>query len=288
MFDIPASPERKRILTELTLKQDPTERDEFVSAYRKVAAQQTSMIYIELPYLIDIYLGGLLWMTRDSEEAYNQIIEQIPRYNNRILVEHAPYFGKLNITEAELLQTITDPANQQILMQTSPPTNMWKDFRLMHIAILSENKAKDSLGVNVVDRLTYVINTWPLKLTIEQSKELKARFILGIGDPHINFGVVSVPGHQMEPAHYLEFNEMYVYHFHKWSDETDSNGAKALMNLDLMKASIVAPPRVSDPEVVKLLPGFKLADYTELEKRSLIALNGFTTFQYHQAKILLA
>jgi len=287
MLEIPSSPERKRVLTELTAKQDPAERDDFIASYRKVATRQISTIYIELPYIIDVYLGGLLLMIGDNEAAYQSIIDQIPKYNNRILVEHAPYFNGLEITEADLMATLTNPILQEILLVTSPPTNLWKYLRVAHKSILAENRNKDSLGVTVVDKLTYLINTWPLKLDVKQAKELKTKFVLGIGDPDINFGVIAEPGNMMEACHYREFDEWYIYHFHTWSDDPESNGAKALMGLSMEKASIVAPPRVSDPDVVKLLPGFRIADYTELEKRSLIALNGFTTFQYYQPQILL-
>lgn len=289
MSQIPASsPLRKQILTEITNKYSADERDDFIKAYRSEATRQISSIYIELPYLLDVYLGGLLWMTKDDPKAYQYILNRLSDYNNRIQVEHAPYFSELGITEEQLLELLKDPEQAEFRMMTAPPTTMWKDLREIHQGIVTENKMRESLNVSPVTTLTYVINTYPLVLSVEAAKKLKSRLILGLKETSINFGVISVPGHELEEKHYKEFDHWFIYHFYNWSEHPESNGAKALMDLRMVKAELFAPPRVSDPEVVKLLPTYTLDDYAILEKNSLAALNAFASFQYYRSKIILS
>lgn len=289
MSQIPeSSPLRKQILTEITNKYSADERDDFIKAYRSEATRQISSIYIELPYLLDVYLGGLLWMTKDDPKAYQYILSKLESYNNRIQVEHAPYFGELGITEDQLLEFLKDPKQAEFRMMTAPPTTMWRDIQSIHKGIVTENVMRESLNVSPVTTLTYVINTYPLVLDVEAAKKLKSRFILGLKETSINFGIVSVPGYELEEKHYREFDHWFIYHFHQWSMHPESSGAKALMDLRMMKTEIFAPPRVSDPEVIKLLPSYTLDDYATLEKNSLAALNAFASFQYYRSKIILS
>lgn len=267
-------------------KYSGNDRDEFTKAYRRLSAKQIATIYIELPYLLDVYLGGLLMMTKDNPDAFQYIYNNLDRYNNRILIEHAPYFGDLNISETQLLEFLQQPENQLIKMLTAPPTDMWDALKSLHLDYMETNKKKECIDISVVDRLTYVINTWPLQLDEDGIKKLRLKFIIGLGDRNINFGVISTPGWNLNERHYREFDNWFVYHFHHWVDDETTNACKALADMQLENASIYTPPRVSDPETITALHEYTLQDYTNLEKRSLVVMNLRTTFQYYRTKVL--
>lgn len=263
------------------------DREEFSKAYRRLSAQQISNIYIELPYLLDVYLGSLLWMTKDDSNAFQYILNNLNRYNNRVLIEHAPYFSELNITETQLLEELKSTKDSRLKILTAPPTDMWKELKSFHFEYLESNKKKECADIRVTDQITYVINTWPLQLEEEGIRQLRVKFIIGIGDRNINFGVVSEPGWNMNPKHYSEFDRWFIYHFDHWTDDPECNAFKALADMKLEESHVFTQPRVSDPDTVKLLDEFTLQDYTELEKSSLMLMNLKTTFQYYRTKLVM-
>lgn len=255
---------------------------DFSKAYVKNISEMTTSIYIDLPMLQDIYLGGLLQMTAEDPVAFSHIVSNIKDYHNRVTATHADYFPDLGISEAQLFEYISDPKHCGDLLLKSPPTTFWPSLRRFHDSIVRENSVLDGVSRQKPDQLRYVVNTWPLTPSLELARWFKFKFHLGIKDSDIRFGIVTAPSHAMDRAEYTASNFFFVYRVNPWIEDTTTEAYKVLVDQTLSKSSIVAVPCITDPEQLEASKSYTYADFIELEKSNLLVLNAYTSFQYYR------
>lgn len=257
-------------------------REDFSKEYAKNVSDMVTGTYIDLPMLLDIYLGGLLLMTAEDPSAFSHIVSNIKKYHSRLTAGHAEYFPALGITEEQLMSYITDPKNCSDLLLKSPPTTFWPSLRRFHDATLRENRVMDGVSRQKPEKLRYVVNTWPLTPSIELARLFKLKFYLGIKDSDIRFGLVSAPSHELDVTEYRSSNYFFVYRFNPWVENEHTTAYKCLVDQTLEKASIVATPCITNSEQLEAMPNFQYNDFVELEKANLLIVNMYTSFQYYR------
>ena len=262
--------------------------DNFNVQYRKMVSRQISDIYIDLTYLHDIYLGGILHMTADKP-VYKYIKDQLERYNIRMIPDHASHFPELNISEDELFSYISNPQVCSDLIKISPPTDMYHALSTINRATIYDNKCKISKDVKTIETLTYVINTYPLKLSKEDMIFLKSRFMLGCGTTNLKFGVICQPSWNMNVNVYSRFDVMYVYDFYRWCDDKTSIAHQLLFKEGgpMMYTNIYIPPRITNPEILEKVKEYTDDDFLALEKSTLIAYNSYAEVKYARASVIV-
>lgn len=257
-------------------------RTDFNKAYVKNVSEMTTGIYIDLPMLQDIYIGGLLQMTAEDPMAFSHIVSNIKNYHNRITANHADYFPDLKISEAQLLEYVSDPKHCGDLLLKSPPTTFWPSLRRFHDSIIRENSVLDGVSRQKPEKLRYVVNTWPLTPSVELARWFKFKFYLGIKDSDILFGIMSTPSHAMDRAEYTASDFFFVYRFNPWVEDDTTEAYKVLVDQTLAKSSIVAVPCITDPQQLEASKSYTYADFVELEKSNLMVINAYTSFQYYR------
>lgn len=147
--------------------------EDFTNAFNKFYTTPIKRIYIDLPYIQDIYLGALLQLIK-TEEEYNYIIKNIGSYNHRLTNDILTYFPKLTISKEQIDSYISNKDNLFKLLAVSPYTNMFQNLKLLHENISRMNKVVADM--KSYPSITYTINTYPLVLPLELKKFLKNRF----------------------------------------------------------------------------------------------------------------
>lgn len=274
---------RKEDLINISQNVKEDEYNEFYKGYSDSISGQIENIYIDLTYLNDIYLGGILSYTQDKD-VYQYILSCMDRYNNRCTDEYIEYFPDLNLNETELNEYIKN--NSKLLIKISPPTIMYKFLPNIHNGHLLDNKYKVGLK-EPVRKITYVINTYPLVLDEEDMKFLKKKFIYTIKDSLINFGVISKPSNNLSINTYKKFNIWYLSNLESWSNK-DSNGYLALYkNLLLRNSKIYIEPRIYNKEILSKMNELTERDFKSIEQSTILNLNCFADVNYLRSPVLI-
>ena len=259
------------------------EHEAFFKAYSEQISKQIEYIYIDLTYLQDIYLGGILNLT-EEKDVYSYILKQLKKYNLRIDNNYASYFPELNLTNEEIINYVSDKNNSKLLMIASPATDMYKYLGILHKKTLENNKCK--IGIkNTIRKLTYIINTYPLILDNESMKFLKKRFILSLHDPIINFGIISKPCNSLSIDTYKKFDKLYISDMSSFSDE-ESTGYQALYKSGILfNSTIYTEPKITNPEVLKSLKEMDENKFMNMHYMTLLGLSIFTNIKYLRSQI---
>lgn len=278
---------RKEQLLELSKQISEQDREAFAEAYRKFVTKQVSHIYIDISYLQDCYLGAILHLTADKQ-VYPYILQQLSQYNERITECHVTAFPDLQLTEEQLEEYVKNPEHADVLIKTSPPTDMYMALRAIHVDILRTNRSKCSLGVSPVTQLTYIINTWPLVLEKTTMLFLKARFMLALKDTSINFGIISTPSYNLGKDIATQIDHWYVDKFSEWGEHPKSPVYKLLFVEKAMQyCKIYIPPRITNPETLSKMATMTEQDFLNMEKATLMQLNMFSEIRYIRSHVSL-
>lgn len=284
------NPLRKKILTEKTLKfmQEHTEEDhrKFAEDYNKFVARPKRLHYIDLVLLYDIYLGALLLMTADDQQAFSHIVAQLPAYTNRITPEPMGYFPELSITNEEVLAWIQNPKNREALLLYSPPTSMWTDLRHHHIVLLKDNHAVEGIfDSQPFYETEYLINTYPLSLNDAWAKILKAKFQMGLGDRRIKFGVCCAKDDDLPVSYITDRDFIFSYWFNHWVSNEKLEIYKQITAGKIRNANVLAYPLIADEDVVKNYLNYTQAQLVEMEVASRLTLNLFANLEFYRPRI---
>ena len=262
---------------------------DFEKAYRKHVWPIVKSIYIDLPMLIDIYLGGLLLMTQDTRYGLPHIVDYINNYNARVTPEPAKYFPYLGVNDKQLFEFIMKPENSMELLAYSPPTTFWKSLKELHRRVTLENARL--LGVNPGeikenDRVQYVINTWPAIFTDDAYRALKIKFCKGIGDDNITFGGFSEYYPKMVEEQYAGHDYIFAYLFDKWfARDKDDESVIEMSSGKFYETKVFAYPFITNDEIHAegYIPN--LNEYREIYTSTMKYFNLVTSFQYYRPRI---
>lgn len=258
------------------------ERDDFREQYAKHVSPTVTSLYIDLPMLQDIYLGGLLHMTMDDPAALTHIVNRLEAYHNRYTEDHASCFPALGITEEQLLAFVTDPANASELLLKSPPTTFWTSLRNLHTSIKKDNKVVDGVAAPAPEKIRYLVNTYPLEPSVNLAKWFKLKFCIGIDEDSLSFGALSAPSWNLVPNEYPANDYYFLYQFNRWMEDTTTNGFKAMCGGKLHNSRIFAYPKVIDPVMIDKLRTAQYTEFVELERFYMVAASAYTTLQFYR------
>lgn len=233
-------------------------------------------VYIDLPYIQDIYYGALVLMN-DNEDVYNYIYNNTENYNNRIARTHSDSFPELNISENTLVEFMKENVRSVII--ASPLTITYQTMEKFHSDIVEHNERVSTTPIKEVE---YIINTYPLELGPVELYILKNR-ITHI-DPSIKVGVTSIPLNQLSEETLKNPDIFFVYDFAQLTED-DSPGKEKFVNCFFSDKKIFSPRRVGNVELLKRIPDMTENEIAVMFAETAVLLNGFTEFTFLQTYI---
>lgn len=124
-------------------------------------------IYVDWTYLQDIYLGAMISLCKNQEE-YNYLLENIDKYNNRVIRDHAYHFNKLFKSDIQLEKHIRSKDTSMYLLAMSPFTNMFNNFKSVLYSSITRN-----LRLGYMEKIKVVLNMYPLVIGDIEQKIIK-------------------------------------------------------------------------------------------------------------------
>lgn len=275
----------KEKFLEISQKITDKDHENFFKLYSQNVCNQIESVYIDITYLQDIYLGAILEMTQDKE-VYSYISSCMEDYNKRFLEGYSKYFPELNLKDEDIIEYVKDKKHSKSLIRFSPPTDMYLALKNIHKDIIIENRYKVSQK-EVINKITYVVNVYPLSLDETDMKFLKERFISCLYDRHINFGVISKPSNSLSSNTYKKFSQLYVSDLNSWGDKNSNAYKELYVNLSLNNSTIYMEPRITNKEILEKLNEFTETDYANLERYTLLNLNYFADVRFMRPTVLI-
>ena len=251
------------------------EESKFVSDISKAIYNETTKpidkIYIDLPYLQDIYLGGLL-LANMNKDAFDYVLSKLDNYKQRFKISHAEYFPNLNMTEESLITYIQN--NLKTCIITSPITTLYFYFEILYKDILKRNIAID---VHKTD-FTIFINTYPFVLDPTHMKMIKSR--LTIFNPNFIIGFISKPLDKIDNEDILNSDLWFIYDLSYLENHDSPICKKLTSNTNFQHRYIYSPKRISNPDILNKLDTFTDDTLNQILSASSFLLNVYTNFQY--------
>ena len=256
--------------------------EDFTNAFSKFYKTPIKRIYIDLPYIQDIYLGALLQLIK-TEEEYNYIIKNIGNYNHRLKEDILFYFPKLNITRDMLNEYISNKDNTLKLLAVSPYTNMFQNLKTLHANITGMNKIVSDIKVQ--SPITYIVNTYPLILPIELKRFLKSRFSYISED--MTFGTMSKPISIIDRDEFANNDLFLIYNIDNFVSEKSNHLDYFYKQLKYSQKYICSPKRIYNKE---LLDDVEFLNKEQVEKCMILTeslLGTCSEFSYLDPTILM-
>lgn len=282
-FNLPTekNDERRRILEEKSKAYLTTvseeQRNSFAAAYASTVWKVTKSVYVDISMVLDIHLGALLWITRESKDAFSHIVNQLDIYTCRIFDKHAEYFPELKISEQQLLDYIKDPRNTLNILASAPPTDLWKDILQTHLESIKMNRI---VKENDVEPIKYIINMHPLPCTEQMLKVLKIKFMKGLFDDKIVFGGFSTEYDKLAIEQVIGHDYIYTYRFGQWFENIDAEKLEMYMSGPLIKSKIKSPPLLTNKDILDSYSNYTNPEIIEILENTAMYYNLFTNFQY--------
>lgn len=265
------------------MQTDTSTHKDFINALNEDMMRPIKMVYIDLPYIQDIFLGSIL-LDNFKEECYNHIIDCLPKYNERYSLMHTDHFPKLNYTEDELYSYLKNSSNVEKILKTAPVTEIFLHLPELHKNILEHNEKV--LLDEKQEKIKYIVNTYPLKLTTEQMSIIKDR--LQFVSTEITVGVVSAPINKLPSTIYTDADIWFVYDISGLFDKETVGGKQFLDSLSLRNSVVYSPQRIGNSSVLDDLPFMKEDDINTVFADTAFVLNLYTEFNYLNSKIKIA
>lgn len=236
-----------------------------------------SSVYIDLPYIQDVYLGALMLMNWDKDR-YNYIFSRIPEYTKRLKLTHAEYFPDLKVTEEQLLAFMRDPENTKKIMRISPMTSLFPHLPRIHREAMSHTDKCLPVGEEV--RIRYLINTYPLSLNKEEREFLRWKFRAMCNDSSLEIGIIEKPLNHLSDSFFEDTQIWFMYDMSPMIDQASPVGNHFAEKWTFRNDLMFAPQRIGN-----LLILAKLHEMTEKEIREMLidtalGFNLYTDFFY--------
>lgn len=227
----------------ITKEQFISEVSNFIS---KEEFSPTKQIYVEWTYLQDIYIGSIISLCKNQEE-YNYVLNNLEKYNDRILRDHSLYFPKLKLSEDQLETFIKDSKNSKLLLYRSPLTNIFINFKELIEFIYDKNhKFGDDSPI------TIIINIYPLPITEEF--KLYIKHVREYLKSAIKIGIVSSPIQKLDLSMLLSSDILLIDRFDYFLKDEHSKTCQAFFDdpfPQFFNKTIITPKVIDNEEVKK-------------------------------------
>lgn len=256
--------------------------EDFTKAFNKFYTTPIKRIYIDLPYIQDIYLGALLQLIKTKED-YKYIINNLGPYNHRLKEDILFYFPKLKIEKEELDNYIKNEENAFKLLSFSPYTNMFQNLKLLHSNIDKINNVVADM--RAYPSITYTINTYPLVLSLKLKKFLKYRFSYIANN--IIFGTMCKPISIIDQDEFVGNDLFLIFNVDNFVSEHSNHLDYFYKQLKYSQKYICSPKRIYNQE---LLDDINYLTKEQIEKCMILTeslLSTCSEFTYLDPTILM-
>lgn len=238
-------------------------------------------VYIDLAYLQDFYLGGLL-CKHCNEKDYTHIYEGMNAYNARITYERTKFFPELNETDESLMEYITDQNHSDNLIQCSPVTDFFLKLPEFHRSAQERNSI---VAENNTDStITYVINPYPLKLSPTSVQLLKFRMSSIL--TNFRLGIIETRSRDMSEVSMNTFDTFFIENLNELTDDTGNLYKYFFLENKFSDRLVAAPRRINDPRLVRDIDILTPEKIDEALTNTDAICNLFATFSYVDIQIL--
>lgn len=199
-------------------------------------------VYIDLPYIQDIYLGSLI-LQHLNENDYKYIYSRLGHYKKRWRLTHANYFPELNHSEENLISYMKRPENAGAIIFTSPMTSLFLNLTNFHRDMVDHTRKVSPENEQPIIR--YVINVYPLNPSDKELKVLNDR--IKMIAPNIIVGFVKKPLKELQPSLFTDNQIWFVYDFTQLTD-LDTPAGNHFFQLDsFANCMVFSPKRMGNP-----------------------------------------
>jgi hypothetical protein len=250
-------------------------------AVNKDFVRTIKKVYIDLAYIQDVYLGGIL-LKNLNEQAYNHIFSNLNAYNNRVTISRTQFFPDLNETEESILEYITDRENVSRIIAASPTTDIFDKLPEFHRENVERNRilAGDD---HKDDTIEYVINHYPLELTTDEMLLIKTRMFEVTENPVVGF--ISTPLKHLPATTISRFDTFFIENISHVTDQ-DGQCYKHFFIDNLFRDKIVfTPRRINCPKLLETISVMSQEQIAEAIQNAGVICNLLTTYIYTDIKI---
>lgn len=224
-------------------------KEQFISEVSNFVAKEEftpiKQIYVEWSYLQDIYIGALISLCKNQDD-YNYILNNLEKYNDRVLRDHSLYFPKLNINEEQLETFIKNPKNSKLLLYRSPLTNIFTNLKELVLFVYNKNH---KLGED--EPITIILNIYPLPITDEF--KLYIKHVKDYLHSFVKVGIVSAPIQMLNISTLLTSDILLIDRFDYFLKDEKSETCQAFFDDPYPKffdKTIITPKVIDNKKII--------------------------------------
>lgn len=232
-------------------------------------------VYIDLPYIQDIYLGSLI-LQHFNEKEYSYIYSKLPEYLKRYKLSHADYFPQLGETEKDLLDYMKVEKNSYPILMTSPMTSLYSNLALFH-RDMTEHTRKVS-SVNEIPIIRYLINVYPLSPDEKGLQTIVHR--LKVLSPNIVIGFIRKPLSEIQPSLFTDNQIWFIYNLMPLMIPGTPAGDHFSKTFSFRESMIFSPKRVGHPDVLAEFDSYTEQEVSIAYIDTATVMNLYTDFYY--------
>lgn len=199
-------------------------------------------IYIDLPYIQDIYLGSLI-LQHFNEKDYKHIYSQLETYKKRWTLTHVDHFPELNCTEDKLMEYMKSPANAGPILQVSPMTSLFLNLPKFHADVVEHTKRVSP--DNELPIIRYVVNVYPLNPSDKELSILNER--IKMIAPNIIVGFIKKPLKEVQPTLFTDNQIWFIYDFSQLMNLDTPAGHHFFQLESFTNCLVFSPKRMCNP-----------------------------------------
>ena len=255
-------------------------QNDFQSALSASLFATVNEFYIDWQYFQDLRLGAILLhvLRRQDEQLYRAVMARIPEYNRRVSRGHAEYFPEVELTDEYLEQFIADPVNTEILLRTSPYTDVHHNFSGF-VGKIAEHIERFGAS-STQSQLVYYVNMFPLTLTPSLQQLVKSR--IRYFDENAKVGLIHKPITDLNPDTYKKFRIAFIYDFIEFVREGTASHT-AFFTYQFLKSFVLTPKRLEHPGDIPEEARPKVFEDTAAAMNALCEFSYFNSHIMHTA-----
>lgn len=262
------------------------DKDQFFSDISKSISDEIfspiKQIYVDWTYLQDIYLGAMISLCKNKDD-YAYLIENIDKYNDRVIRDHAYHFRKLFKSDIQLEKYIRVEDTSSYLLASSPFTNMFNNFKTMLHSSITRN-----LKLGYLEKIKVIVNMYPLVIgDIAQKiiKDIMKNCYLDV----IKLGVVSEKISDIDLNLLTDSDILLIDRFDLFlADNTKTQSAWYTTPIpEFMDKAVITPKVIDNVEFISKLDTLSKEQIDEVFDNTETVMSICAQFKYISPIILL-